>query len=132
MKEIYVVFGMIFCHIVDDYYLQGILASMKQREWWEKNNPDPMYRNDYIAALLAHGFSWTFMIHVPIVVYAVISRFTINPVLFLAVFLVNWPIHTITDDYKANKHTINLMQDQTIHFVQITVTCMIYAMLCFK
>lgn len=24
---------MIFCHIADDYYLQGILAQMKQRSW---------------------------------------------------------------------------------------------------
>ena len=24
---------MIFCHIVDDYYLQGWLASGKQRKW---------------------------------------------------------------------------------------------------
>ena len=25
-------FAMCFCHIVDDYYLQGILASMKQKK----------------------------------------------------------------------------------------------------
>jgi hypothetical protein len=29
-------FAMCFCHIVDDYYLQGILASMKQKNWWTK------------------------------------------------------------------------------------------------
>ena len=28
---------MIFLHIVDDYYLQGVLAKMKQRKWWEDN-----------------------------------------------------------------------------------------------
>lgn len=28
---------MLFCHIVDDYYLQGWLASAKQKSWWEKN-----------------------------------------------------------------------------------------------
>ena len=32
---------MIFCHIIDDYYLQGWLASAKQKIWWEKNAPDP-------------------------------------------------------------------------------------------
>ena len=38
---------MIFCHIVDDYYSQGILASMKQKEWWIKNAPDKQYKYDY-------------------------------------------------------------------------------------
>ena len=28
--------SMIFMHILDDYCLQGILASMKQKEWWRK------------------------------------------------------------------------------------------------
>lgn len=26
---------MIFAHIIDDYYLQGILAHMKQKVWWD-------------------------------------------------------------------------------------------------
>ena len=39
---------MIFCHIVDDYYLQGKLASMKQKSWWEKNAPDRLYKYDYL------------------------------------------------------------------------------------
>lgn len=50
-------FGMLFLHIVDDYYLQGWLASAKQRSWCEKNCPDEMYKNDYIMALCEHAFS---------------------------------------------------------------------------
>ena len=41
------IFTMIFCHIVDDYYLQGWLASAKQKSWWETNAPDELYKNDY-------------------------------------------------------------------------------------
>ena len=44
--------GMLFLHIVDDYYLQGFLASAKQKSWWEKNEPNKMYSKDYIIALL--------------------------------------------------------------------------------
>lgn len=33
----FVLLAMVFCHIVDDYYLQGWLASAKQRKWWEEN-----------------------------------------------------------------------------------------------
>ena len=61
---------MLFCHIVDDYYLQGWLASAKQKLWWEKNVPDKLYKNDYIMALCEHAFSWTFMIMLPLM-YAV-------------------------------------------------------------
>ena len=45
--KVLVLFAMLFCHIVDDYYLQGILASMKQKSWWEANAPVPLYKNDY-------------------------------------------------------------------------------------
>ena len=38
---------MLFAHIVDDYYLQGWLASVKQKKWWEKNAPDKLYKFDY-------------------------------------------------------------------------------------
>ena len=27
---------MILLHVIDDFHLQGILASMKQKEWWKK------------------------------------------------------------------------------------------------
>ena len=32
-----ILIGMFFLHIVDDYYLQGCLAQMKQQSWWEKS-----------------------------------------------------------------------------------------------
>ena len=51
-------FAMIFCHVVDDYYLQGVLAKLKQKESWPQDKPQ--YRHDYIAALAAHAFSWAF------------------------------------------------------------------------
>ena len=31
--EIFMLISMLFCHIIDDYCLQGILASMKQKSW---------------------------------------------------------------------------------------------------
>ena len=60
--KILILFAMIFCHIVDDYYLQGWLASAKQKEWWKANAPDSLYSLDYIWALIMHSFSWAFMI----------------------------------------------------------------------
>ena len=65
MNAAFVFLWMIFFHIVDDYYLQGWLASAKQKSYWEQNAPDEMYKKDYIWALIMHSFSWAFMIMLP-------------------------------------------------------------------
>lgn len=88
MINIFIVLLMIFMHIVDDYYLQGWLASAKQKKWWEENAPDKLYENDYAWALLMHAFSWSFMIMLPI---AFVKGFNIG-VLYLIVFMFNWSI----------------------------------------
>lgn len=114
---------MVFCHIVDDYYLQatGALAQMKQRSWWEKEYPDRKYRHDYIIALAVHSFSWAFMVLFPTVIYMNWNP----PELFLLLFFVNALVHGIVDHMKANLLIINLIVDQTIHMVQIVVTYLI-------
>lgn len=114
---------MLFAHIVDDYYLQGVLAKMKQKSWWENNAPDKLYKYDYIVALICHALSWAVMITFPILFAS-----AWNP--HWAVYLmlgVNLAIHAVVDDLKANKKKINLIADQSIHFVQIIVTWCIWA-----
>ena len=118
---------MIFCHIVDDYYLQGWLASAKQKKWWEENAPYSLYKNDYKAALLVHSFSWAFSINLPVLVYALF--FQILPAIILPYFIllvVNMIIHCIVDNLKANKLEINLIADQSIHFIQILISWVVY------
>ena len=116
--KILILIGMIFCHIVDDYYLQGWLASAKQKSWWEKNAPDELYKYDYIAALFMHSFSWTFMIMLVPTIYTVIVGGVWSPIVFVA----NLVIHMVVDDLKANRKKINLIQDQLIHMIQIMAT----------
>ena len=122
---------MVFCHIVDDYYLQGWLASGKQKKWWEQNAPDNLYKNDYKAALIAHAFSWSFCINFPMLAYAVYTHH-LKP--FLLVYIIsiilNTIIHAIVDDLKANKHEINLIADQSIHMIQILITFATYLIVC--
>lgn len=118
---------MIFCHIVDDYYLQGWLVSAKQKKWWEENAPDSLYKNDYKVALLVHSFSWTFSINLPVLVYALF--FQILPTIILPYFILlvaNMIIHCIVDDWKANKLEINLIADQIIHLIQILFSWVVY------
>ena len=122
MNNLFLLLLMIFCHIVDDYYLQGWLASAKKRKWWEDNAPQSLYKYDYLWALLMHSFSWTFMIMLPIM-FLLDFNITINIVL---IFIWNMLVHFITDNYKANLYMINLWQDQLVHMCQIGVTWLLY------
>ena len=119
MKDVFVLLCMIFCHIVDDYYLQGWLASAKQKSWWEQNAPNELYKNDYIMALAMHSFSWTFMVML-VPTLLLLSDFNVK--IYCGLFLSNWMMHLVTDDAKANEKTINLIEDQLIHLAQIVFT----------
>ena len=117
MESVLVLFTMIFCHIVDDYYLQGILANLKQKSWWRNQESyNENYKYDYIIALIMHAFSWSFMIILPLILIGV------NQYVIVISIAINTIIHAFIDDLKANKKKINLVQDQAIHLLQILST----------
>ena len=118
MSKIFILLFMIMMHIVDDYYLQGILAKMKQKSWWEENAPSKLYEKDYLMALFMHSFSWAFSIMLPLAIY---FKFQID-ISFFIIFICNVVLHMWTDNLKANKKTINLIEDQTMHLLQIWTT----------
>ena len=121
-NKIFILLAMIFLHIIDDYKIQGILASMKQKKWWEEQKEyKSLYKYDYIPALIEHSFSWTFMMMLPIVI---VLRFNIG--WWVIAYVVNMVVHAYVDNLKANKFKINLVIDQTIHIVQIIVTWLIF------
>lgn len=124
MIKILLLLTMIFLHIVDDYYLQGWLASAKQKSYWEQNAPDKLYKHDYIMALFMHSFSWAFMIMLVPTIYTLITTANINnaSLTITLIFFANLCIHMTTDNKKANLKEINLVQDQLVHLAQITVT----------
>ena len=112
---------MIFLHIVDDYYLQGILAQMKQKKFWKEQAPDELYKYDYIWALIMHGFSWAFMIMLPL------TKFRFDyPISFYGSFIFNAIIHALIDHLKANVKILNLWADQLLHMVQIISTFIMF------
>lgn len=111
--------AMVFCHIADDYYFQGILAQMKQREWWWQNAPDSMYSRDYRMALFEHAFSWSFVMSMPLLLAAALTGNEDILRWVLVGYVMNTPLHAYVDNEKANKRTINLIQDQGIHLLQV-------------
>lgn len=116
---------MIFCHLIDDYFFQGIFASLKQKAWWKKACADDglnfeKYKNDYKMALFEHSLEWSIAIIIPIMFLCNIPGW----ILLLSV-VINTIIHYITDNAKANQLRLNLIQDQLIHFLQIIITFII-------
>ena len=114
---------MILLHIIDDFVLQkATLCDLKQKDWWERNYGSKeygmllQYKNDYKMALFIHALSWSIMIHLPL------FRFYIPWYTLFCTVVANTGIHMIVDDHKANLKTINLIQDQLIHFGQILLT----------
>ena len=100
---------MIFLHIIADFNMQGMLGDLKQRRWWEKNYPERKYKRDYIACLLIHSFSWSYMILIPISI--------MNREVDWIALVVNMVVHSVIDHIKANKLAISLKADQLAHLI---------------
>ena len=114
-------FCMLFMHILDDYCLQAFcLNNLKQKSWWRRQEKySPLYKNDYIMALIMHAFLWSFMISIPGIV--LVPGF-FESYWFIVVIVLNTFIHAAIDHIKANKFMINLVTDQLIHISQIVLT----------
>lgn len=114
--RVYILLAMIFCHIVEDYNIQGILAQFKQKSFWK--DKDFLYHNDWIISIIEHGFENTFIMMLPIAIY---YKFQLNESYFIW-FVWNWMWHCIIDHYKCNKLQINLIRDQSLHMFWIILT----------
>lgn len=127
MSKLFVILFIIAMHILEDFHLQGILASMKQKSWWSDNYnmdllPFSKCKYDYVVALIVHGLEWSFFIMLPIAIY---NHFQIN-LLFVGFFILNSIVHASLDNQKCNMMIINLIEDQIFHCIQIAATIFIW------
>lgn len=132
MIKILILFIMFFLHVIDDFYMQGIFAQMKQKQWWRENASWDIYGKydkDYLMALFEHAFSWSFTITIPWLVIAFITKNPVCIVLLIIFYIINTVIHGIIDNEKANKLSINLIQDQALHFIQIILTWAVFTIM---
>ena len=125
---IYILIFMFLFHIFDDFVLQPIcLSKLKCKEIWNDVNRqnNNLYKNDYKMALFIHALSWSIMIHIPLMI-CMIHMNQHYQISLLSSILLNSIIHAFIDNLKANKRKISLVIDQTIHFIQIMLTYLIF------
>ena len=124
---------MILLHIIDDFVLQASsLVNLKQESYW-KNDPvgkDPMYKNDYKAALAIHGLSWSIMIHLPLIALQFWFDYPYMEWFIFCSVLLHAALHALIDNIKANFRKTNLVQDQFYHFMQIFSVFFLWLGLC--
>lgn len=121
MVEWYVLFPlMVLLHVIEDFHMQGIMAQMKQREFW-REYPE-MYADDWIPVILLHGFEWAMIVSVPCLLA---SWFDVSA-WFIVTMVAMGLVHAYVDHLKANRLRITLVQDQAMHIVQIAVILVVY------
>ena len=94
----------------------------RQKKWWRdqipKNMKEPCrfamwerYKNDYKCALACHALYWSLIVCLPLV--------TVGGGAYVINALIQGAVHYYVDDKKANKKTLNLIEDQIVHAIQI-------------
>lgn len=113
-------------HIFADFHLQGILANLKQKEWWAENVKtsefDHKFDKDYRTALIIHGLEWSIFVHIPgmyLLCAYTVGTSLLASALILSSIILNGAFHAYVDHLKCNSFTINLKQDQILHFMQL-------------
>ena len=113
-------------HLIADFWMQGCLADLKQKDWWTKKmnelNLDDkhkeLYEKDYQISLVCHALMWSIITFSPLIFF--VDSFTFGMIIFW-----NTWYHAYVDNLKANVKIINLFDDQLSHIFQIVLTAMI-------
>jgi hypothetical protein len=112
----------LFFHIIADYNLQGVLAQMKSVRFWKDLKERESKRKDgfkisikdWIMPMIEHSFMWSFIVHLPIIMF-----YSINPITIIFSIIIHTCFHMLIDSLKANTNDINLIADQIFHMLQI-------------
>lgn len=114
----------IFLHVVADFNMQGVMADLKQKDFWKKY--DKKYQFDYVMPLIGHAFQWSFTIHLPVIIAAVATQKDCLELYACMSIVFHTILHAWIDTLKANDHKTTLIQDQFYHMLQIILTWAVY------
>lgn len=116
----------LFMHCVGDYILQSDwLATFKQKKSWEQHPQYvPKYQHDFIVPLFVHSFIYSVCINA----YPLLMDWKVAAIVpAWCIVIVCTLIHMFIDHCKANKMTLNLIEDQLLHLFWIVLQTMLYA-----
>ena len=110
-------------HLIADFWMQGCLANMKQKDWWEEQfhklelpkEKRELYEKDYQISLVCHALMWSLITFSPLI-------FFVDSFYFGILIIFNTWLHAMIDNAKANDKVINLFDDQLLHIIQIIFT----------
>lgn len=120
-----ILIAVLFLHVMADFRWQGIMAEMKSQDWWKKQKGYyDKYKNDYIPPLFWHSFHWSCCILLPYLVISQLMHYALGTVMpsLLVALVANTLVHMFIDHQKANCKSINLVQDQLLHILQMLLT----------
>lgn len=129
---------MVLLHILEDFHLQGILANMKQKSWWQSEciklgitYDSSKYRHDHTISLIIHALENSIFITLPLIADGLATTFTTIPnnsffIGWAFIIFANTVVHAIIDDFKCNSKGINLVVDQILHFIFIILFFSLY------
>lgn len=126
----FLIVACLFMHVIGDYVLQtSFMANAKQKIYWEKQFKEMQidgrnYKYDYVVILIMHSIVWTVCIMLPIVIYYWLQTWQF-PTCCASIFIMNVIWHSIIDNCKANQMSINLIEDQIFHMLQIAISIVI-------
>lgn len=127
--KVLLLFSMFWFHVLDEFYMQGILARLKCKRWWVENTKE-MYHNDWSMALMIHALMWSITLHIPVVTYLYFTNSLDSMYGFIVgTIAINQFIHLVVDDMKCNKYVLNLTQEQLLHIIQIVCTYIFYTII---
>lgn len=136
--EAFIFIVMVLFHILEDFHLQGILASMKQKSWWQSEcnklgikYESSKYKHDHIISLCIHALENSIFITLPLIIDGLITTFTtnLNNSLFIGwafIIFANTVVHAFIDNFKCNNKGISLIIDQLLHFIFIILFFSLY------
>lgn len=134
----FIFIAMVLLHILEDFHLQGILANMKQKPWWQSEcnklgieYKSSKYKYDHIISLYIHALENSIFITLPLIIDSLIATFTtnLNNCFFIGwafIIFANTVVHAFIDNFKCNNKGINLIIDQILHFIFIILFFSLY------
>lgn len=139
--EFLLLFIMFFLGIVAEFNMQGKLLKLKSEQWWDQqlarydlpdDFPDSrqahkMYRFDFLVGLILHGFLWSFMILLPLLVLMFVKN-DFYVLAYVLCLIGNTAIHAFVSHLMCNRFIINLAEEQIGRIIQILVSWSLFSL----